>query len=304
METWERISGWMKEVYADDLFEKSGQTAGHPLLAAEQAWRQFCLVPADFLRMSSEKVDDKAFRSASAFLMYHWGAGHTAGLSLGNASSGNYNVAFTLLRSFVELLFKGVLFQCLAHSIYRERLSSALKPTDALVLFSSHLSSMIKERTSDVTELESNTVVIFDLLGGDWMQSAFRLDMRSVVQQVADWGILGRLHDDPARTVCDLYGHLSENVHERIERTDIGRAIEEGTDIFEWPAPILPKSLVEFLDEFHLAMEAGVIAELNLVRTMVPDSRLREKCQQLLRNQAFRMANLGQASKLLKDWSS
>ena len=302
METWERMSGWMKEVYADDLFENSGRIAGYRLLTAEQAWRQFCLVPANFLRMPSGKVDDQAFRSASAFLMYHWGAGQTAGLSLGNALSGNYNVAFTLLRSFVELLLKGVLFQCLAHSTYRERPSPALKPTDALALFSSHLSSMIKERASDATELESNTAAIFDLLGGDWMQSAFRLEMGSVVQQVADWGILGGLHGSPAKMVCELYGRLSENVHERIERTDIGRATEEGVEIFEWPAPILAESLSEFLSEFHLAMEMGVIAELNLLHRVVPSAQLAEKCQQLLRDQAFRMADLGQAAKLLKGW--
>jgi hypothetical protein len=304
MERWEVMAAWMARVYDRDLFRQSGHMTGGQLPRAEQAWRQFCVIPIDLLQTPSGKADDTVFRSVSAFIMYHWEAGGVAGLSLGNALCGRYNAAFTLLRSFVDFLLKGILYQCLAYSRFREAPSSALKSTDALTMLAGHLSSMMQERDIDVTELESNSAAIFDLLTGDWMLSAFRLEIDSIIPQLAAWGILAELHDDPARAVRELYGRLSENVHQRIELTDIQRAIEEGAKIFEYPAPILAESLSEFLDEFHLAMEVGVIAELNLLYTAIPRDRLRPKCQRLLHNEAFGVADLRQATELLKRWAA
>jgi hypothetical protein len=304
MEKWEVMAEWMKRVYGRDLFRQSGYMAGGRLPRAEQAWRQFCLIPIDLLQTPSGKTDHRLFRSVSAFIMYHWEAGDAAGLSLGNALCGRYSAAFALLRSFVEFLLSGILYQCLAYSRFREAPSSALKPTDALTMLAGHLSSMMKERRINVTELESNSAAIFDLLRGDWTLSPFRLEMHSIIPQLAEWGILAELHDEPARVVRELYGRLSEYVYQRIELRDVGRAIEEGAEIFGYPAPILAESLSEFLDEFHLAMEVGVIAELNLLYTAIPGDRLRQKCQRFLHNGAFGVADFRQATKLLKRWAA
>ncbi len=297
METWESIAGWIKKVYGDDLFKQSAQLIGQRLSVEKESWRQFCLVPVDYLQIQTGKIDDKIFQSMSAFLMYHWDAGHTAGLSLVNALCGGYNAAFTLLRSFTELLINGALFQCLAQKTLRE--SPAFEATHSLSLLASQLSSLLKQNRLDPAALETASASIFDLMKGDWMQSAFRIDIGSKIQQLTDWAILKGL-DEP-RIVRKLYGRLSENVHQRIEHTDIGRAIEEGEEIFEWPPKILAESLNDFLGEFHLAIDIGVVVELNLLVQKLPRDRLREKDLQLLNNQDFRTANLKQAKRLLKN---
>lgn len=125
-----------------------------------------------------------------------------------------------------------------------------------------------------------------------------------VKEVIAEGGMLEGLEEKPEKIAGELYGQLSENAHERVERTDSGRAIEEGTDIFEWPAPILRKSLLEFLDDFHLAMEIGVVAVLNQLSDRVPGDRLRDNSKRLLGDEVFKSAHLKYSTKLLKGWAS
>jgi len=235
--------------------------------------------------------------------MYHWDAGHTAGLSLGNALSGHYNVAFTLLRSFMELVLNGALFQCLSQSKLRGNPGMALEPIDSLRMLITHLSTTIREEGIDDSELESNSIAIFNILRGDWMQYAFHLSTGSIIQQLADWGVFDHLGDNSVNIVKSLYFELSRSVHERVEYTDAGRAIEEGKEIFEWPAPILAQSLSEILNSFHLAMEVGIVILLNLLVAYIPPDRLSQKCHRLLSSEAFKLADLKQTAKLLKRWS-
>jgi len=303
MGTWEWMAKWMSDVYSNDQLRQSAQIAGNRLPVVEQAWKQFCLIPIDFLETPSGQTDNEVHRSLSAFLMYHWDAGHTAGLSLGNALSGHYNVAFTLLRSFMELVLNGALFQCLSQSKLRGNPGMALEPIDSLRMLITHLSTTIREEGIDDSELESNSIAIFNILRGDWMQYAFHLSTGSIVQQLADWGVFDHLGDNSVNIVKSLYFELSRSVHERVEYTDAGRAIEEGKEIFEWPAPILAQSLSEILNNFHLAMEVGIVILLNLLVAYIPPDRLSQKCHRLLSSEAFKLADLKQTAKLLKRWS-
>jgi hypothetical protein len=304
MESWQSIAGWMKKVHADDLFKASGEVAGDSLTKVEAAWRKFGLIPTDFLKKSNGKTDPADFRSKAAFCMYHWDAGRMAGISLGNVLCGQYNAGFTLLRSYLELLVRGTLFQCLAQRKFRECQSRVLRPTDAVSVLAGNLATLVRERQIDEIELESDSMLIFDAIQGHWIQDVFRLELGSIMRQIADWGMLEGLEGKPEEIAGELYGRLSENAHERVERTDSGRAIEEGTDIFEWPAPILRKSLLEFLDDFHLAMEIGVVAVLNQLSDRVPRDRLRDNSKRLLGDEVFKSAHLKYSTKLLKGWAS
>jgi hypothetical protein len=304
MESWERMAGWLREVYSEDLMKQSGLAAEGRLPRAEHAWRQFCLIPPDFLRTSAGKIDPVAFRRMGAFLMYHWEAGSMGGLSLSNALCGLYNAGFTLLRSYLELILRGVLSQCLVQRYFRDSPSRVLKPTDPLAILTRNLSAVIRERQIDPDDLDDNTILIFDVLHGHWMQDILHLDLNSIVKQVADWGMLRGLGERPERTIGELYGELSRSAHERVEYTDSGRAVEEGEELFEWPAPILKQSLEEFLTGFHLAMEIGVIAVLNQLARQVTGDGFKEMCQRLLENESFRLADMRRATKLVKDWAS
>lgn len=216
--------------------------------------------------------------------------------------SGQYNAGFTLLRSFLELILNGAFFQCLAQTILRENPSANLEPTDSLRMLATHLSTAIRESDIDESEIEKNSIAIFDILRGDWMQYAFNLKTSSVIQQLTDWYIFSNLSDNPTNVVRGLYFRLSKNVHEIVEYTDAGRAIEEGKELFEWPAPVLSQSLISFLEDFHLAMEIGVITILNILASKISRDRLMGKAQQLVNEEAFKKAYLRHASQLLKNW--
>lgn len=302
MESWERISNWIKIAHPDDLFEKSGRLGGSRLSQAVYAWRVLNIILRRFMLSPSGELDFRVFQSASAFIMYQWDASHAAGLSLRNALMASYNEANTLLRSFLELTMNGALFQCLAEKRSRETPSPSLKPTDSLSLLFEYLSDSIKRGEVDVSQLETNSAAIFDHIKRDWLLSAFGLQMKEVIKQVADWEVLNGVDNDPVKTLGDLYGNLSLDVHAAIQHTNLGRAADEGSKIFEWPAPILTESLYEFLEDFHSAMEIAIIIELNLLSGLVERDRLVEKCSGLLQSEDFHLASLKQANRLIRKW--
>ena len=204
----------------------------------------------------------------------------------------------------LELMLNGALFQCLAQRQYRETPSLNLDPTDSLRMLITHLSTIIRESETGDSEIESNSIAIFNILRQDWMQYAFNLKTGSIIQQLADWNILNHLGDNPANNVRSLYFGLSKNVHERVEYTDAGRAIEEGKELFDWPASILSQSLNDFLGSFHLAMEMGVIIILNILASKIPHEVFQDKARQLINREEFKKADLRRASQLLKTWHS
>jgi hypothetical protein len=302
METWERIAKWLKDNYTDEQFKKSAQIAGDKIVVADAAWRQLCLIPIDLLKTPNGQIDKDVHNSVDAFLLYHWDAGQMAGISLGNALCGQYNAGFTLLRSFLELILNGAFFQCLAQKVLRENTSTHLEPNDSLRLLVTHLSTVIRESDINDSEIAKNSMAIFGILRGDWMQYAFSLKTGSVIQQLTDWGIFNHLGDNPNDLVRGLYFRLSKNVHEIVEYTDAGRAIEEGKELFEWPTPVLSKSLISFLEDFHLAMEIGVIPILNILASKIPRRNLLDKARQLENEETLKKAHLKYASQLLREW--
>lgn len=185
-----------------------------------------------------------------------------------------------------------------------EQGTSSLKPTDSLAIQCQRLPERIKDGELDASELEANSAAIFDLLREDWLSSAFTVQIGSTVRLLADWGMFAGMDHDPVKTVSDLFGNLSAGAHTRITHTNAGRAVEEGAEIFEWPAPLLAESLSEFLGDFHLTMETMVIAELTLLSHFVEDSSLRTKCQRLLENEVLAAANLAQVTRLLQRWAA
>ncbi len=302
MESWERISKWMKATHPDDFFEKSGHLGGGRLSQAVYAWRVLNIISLRFMQEPSGGVDYRVFQSGTAFQMYQWDASHAAGLSLRDALMASYNEAYILLRSFLELLLNGALFQCLAVRRFRETPSVWLRPTDSLSILFEQLSDSIKRGDIDALELESNSAAIFDHIKRDWLLSAFGLQMKEIIRQLADWGMFNGIENDATKTVGDAYGSLSINVHAGIQHTNVGRAVDEGAKIFELPAPILQESLFEFLDDFHSTTEIAVITELNILSGFVERGRLVDVCNGLLQSEEFRLANLKQATRLIEGW--
>ncbi len=302
METWQRIAEWNQKVYAEDLFKHSGGLAEGGLVSEYNAWKYFSLIPLSFLKTPTGETDLDAFKAMGAFLMYHWDAGQMAGISLSNGLCGQYNAGFTLLRSYLELLLKGSYFQCLSQKEFREDPNKVLKPLDSVSILTSNMSSLISQEHVDDIDLEKDSILVFQVLRGHWSQDLFHPEVRSIARQVEGWGMLEGMEGNPVGLISELYSELSQNVHERVEYTDSGRAVEEGTEIFEWPAPILGQSLSEFLHDFHLAMEVGVISVLNQLARQIPPAMLQEKSRQLLNSDGFDLANLKSVTKLLKRW--
>ncbi len=302
MEPWERIAEWNGKVYAQELFKQSGGLAEGGLVSEYNAWKYFSLIPMIFLKTSEGKTDVEAFKAMGALLMYHWDAGQMAGISLSNGLCGQYNAGFTLLRSYLELLLKGSYFQCLSQKEFREDRNKVLKPTDWVSILTSNMSSLIRQGRVDDIDLKKDSMLVFQVLRGHWSQDLFHPEVRSIVRQLDSWGMLEGTEGNPVELIGELYGELSQNVHERVEYTDSGRAVEEGSEIFELPAPILGQSLSEFLGDFHLAMDIGVVSVLNQLARRISPAMLQERSRQLLVTEGFDLANLRSATKLLKRW--
>lgn len=152
-----------------------------------------------------------SWHSKSAFLLYHWETFDSAHRSLIEALCGYYNVAFTLLRSVLELLLKGAFFERLAHRKFRENSSQLDKDKGGRNL-KTFLNEITKQAPSVADELERISASIYDKIALIVDNPKFRPRIKTIIKQLKDWEILDPIPNADLY-VWNLYQILSKDVH-------------------------------------------------------------------------------------------
>lgn len=214
----------------------------------------------------SQIDDETGWGRKSAFLIYHWEAFHHAHRSLIEGLCAYYNVAFILLRVTLELLTKGAFWECLSHKEYRE---------NSQVLDKDGWGKKIKERLNEIfkiapdveEEFERTSTIIYDKFGTIIEESNFRLNFKTIVSQLGQWGVFNPI-PDPMTSIYKIYKQLSADVHVVPDRTDIGRRlVAESREIFE--QELLPDTLREYANSLHEVMDLAIVIELNIMRDLI-----------------------------------
>lgn len=225
-----------------------------------------------FVSIAVPKVTSEEFYfSRTAFLVYQSEIFALAHLSFYEALSSNYAAARMLLRSTLELLLKGTLWECLAHERYRE---NAAVLESRQVRIEGHRVSII-DWFHDVIaaapkrrgEMEENSATVFDVITPLFETRKLGKvipDTRTIINQLVAWDLLAPV-EGAYETVHSLYSQLSSDVHVAPGSTDIGRRIIAGKgDIFR-KTPMVGE-LNSFCELLQRVMTTGVALEENVLK--------------------------------------
>jgi hypothetical protein len=212
------------------------------------------------------------WHSKSAFLTYQWEAFHLAHRSFLEALSGYYNAAYILLRSTLELLVKGALWECMAHESLRDKATLLDKVKGKRKSLRDWIEDLIKQKPSLKKELQETSGAIFDKTAIIFSDPEFQKQFihipsfSEVLEQLIELQII----DIPNAfdVIYDnLYRDLSKDVHVVPDATDMGRRLLVETDFLE--IEVIPSELAKYLKTLHGLIDIGIVIELNILRDWI-----------------------------------
>lgn len=255
------------------IFEESGfhhvesslRTEFDPLQRAHDVIHEFMLLAP--LCFPADNAHEVSWQNKSAFLIYHWEVFDHAHRSYIDALSTYYNVAFILLRTTIELLLKGSFWECLSHQQFRDS-SSILDASPEGRKIKDRLRKLFEVSPNIEKELEQTSAGIFDKVNHIIEDRAFRPSVKTLVQQLDQWGIFNPITDTNSIVYEKLYSGLSADVHAIPDKTDIGRRIvSETPDIFE--RQIHQALLRGYATTLHGVMDVAIVIELNILHDLI-----------------------------------
>ena len=221
-----------------------------------------------------------SWHEKSAFLAYHHVAFHQAHRSFLEALAGYYNTAHVILRSVLELVLRGALWECLAHREYRERAYVIERRARAKVYGKRRtildwLQEIIQRAPQVEKDFERVSGAIFDKISPLFRDPELRRLVprpKVVVEQLAEWRILTPYSADE---VYAVYSELSEEVHVAPDRTDLGRRLLRERDLFK--VEVIPEEINKYLRLLHRTMDVSIVVELNVLSDWVKQSRHKQE---------------------------
>jgi hypothetical protein len=125
---------------------------------------------------------------------------------------------------------------------------------------------------------------------------------KKIIEQLSEWNIFDPI-SNPIDEVYKVYNILSADVHVIPDKTDIGRRLLKGKEIFE--TIILSEELNKFSELLKKVMDIDIVIELNILEDWIKkDKSVKEKLKNRLliieRDLELNYATL-KIKKLIKD---
>ena len=228
-----------------------------------------------------------SWHSKSAFLTYQWEVFQSAHRSFLEATAGYYNAAYTLLRNTLELLLKGAFWECLAHKQFRENAQIIKKKKvrigDEQRSILDWFEDIFRLKPSIKDGFEKNSASIYDKISPLTKEPELKNlipPLKLIVKQLSHWQVFEPI-PNPTERIYGIYGSLSADVHVIPDKTDLGRRLMEGADLFE--VTVIPRELNKFSHLLHTVMDTSVVVELSILGDWVQqDGGVKQKLKERL----------------------
>jgi len=250
---------WRNDLLDEDRINTSVKLIPKKVAACNSAWKVYTDVMLQLVYPDQQNIRN-IFEESCAYILYNWEASNNhMRLGLILALSALYNPAFSLLRNSLELFVKGSFYECLAHEPLRNKISD-----ENFTGILKEIQNFLKSRPSEHEEVEKHSAHIFDIIGQTMEE--WRIPFRAFATQVSKLGLLTPPLDVREATdrLKNLYGSLSLNVHVHLDKTDVGRVVGEGGELFEMRP--LVNSLQSFLDTWLEVLDVGTVISVNILK--------------------------------------
>lgn len=280
------------------LLDKIKPSLGIDFKKAQQAHdstHQLMLLGANI----AENLDNYSFKTNSVYFIYNWELFDQITRSNIEALSTFYNSAFVLLRTVVELLIKGVFYDCLSHKKFRED-AKIIEQANTEINLKSFLSARIQKDPNIIDEFEKISMSIFDELDLYLSQRKNVLSTKLMLRQIIDWRMLEGV-EDAKNLIYGIYERLSSDVHVSHNNIDIGRRLNTDRELFK-KREIMPEYLTEYLELLHTITDICLVVMLNLFREDIQKSNnTKEMLKKKLNEQHFLSLELSRTTNRIKD---
>jgi hypothetical protein len=231
------------------------------------------------LCLPSQRVDGgniNFWHQKSAFLTYQFQVFEQAHRSL-ESLSGHYNSGYILLRSTLELLLKGTLWECLAHRRFRDDAAiikehGKVKIGERKITILDWLSEVFKLDPSIEHDFEETSGAIFDKISPILDDKELRKlipKLNVIIKQLSYWGVFYPM-EYPVDKIHGIYDKLSADVHVIPDKTDIGRRLLYGENLFE--TEIIIKELQKYIETLYELIDICMVVELNVLENYITQS--------------------------------
>jgi len=277
------ISHIVNEVMLDNI-KVSLEEMYDNIQKSHDAIHMFLLIAPEMFPTPSPHRKYETWQTRSAFLTYHQEIFNSAHRSLIEALCSFYNTAFVLLRSTLELILKGTLFECLAHREFRNN-SKVLEKDEQGARLINLLNKVMRDKPDVEDELEKVSGTIHDIVMVVIENQKYRPSILTLVKQLSQWKLLEPI-EYWRKEVVELYKKLSADVHVVPDRTDVGRVLLTKPENLFKAKKVMPNVLAEYLDCLKRIMDIGIVIELNVLKDNVKiykevESNLREMLSDL-----------------------
>lgn len=186
---------------------------------------------------------------------------------------GFYNASYVLLRTTLELLIKGALWECLAHKKFRNQ-AEILKKNKVKIgklkkTIIDWLDEIIEKKPSIEKELEETSAGIFDKIypiPEDPYLKKLIPSSKICIDQLNEWGIFNPISDAKDR-IYNIYSKLSTDIHVVPDKIDIGRRLLSQKDLYQ--VEIISDELNKYSKQLQEIMDIGIVIELNILRDCI-----------------------------------
>lgn len=190
---------------------------------------------------------------------------------------GFYNASYVLLRTTLELLIKGALWECLAHKKFRNK-SEILRKNKIKIgklkkTIIDWLNEIIERKPSIEKKLEETSAAIFDKiypLPKDPTLKKLIPPPKICINQLNEWGIFNPVSDAKNR-IYNFYSRLSANIHVVPDEIDVGRRLLSQKDLYE--IEIIPDELNNYCKQLQEIMDIGIVIELNILQDLITQNK-------------------------------
>jgi hypothetical protein len=191
-----------------------------------------------------------------------------------------------MLRSALEAMIRGAFWEGMAHKKFRDH-AEAIRRAPGVKLLSDKVgrlhdwfADVFKQSPYAEAEMDLVSAGVFDRVSplfSDPVLSRVVPPFKTMVEQIAEWGLLAPIPDPAASTIYGgVYWKLSEDAHLIPDKTLLGRRFANGKPSFS-TAEFSPDELYSFTEMLEIVDDVGILLSLNLAARILPDARFAER---------------------------
>lgn len=227
---------------------------------------------------------EETHKRASAFAIYQIEAIHLLERGCMQALCWYYGIGTVMLRSALEALIRGAFWEGMAHKGLRDRAeivrrAPGVKLPEKTGRLHEWLADVFAQHPQAEADLEAVSAAIFDRVSplfSDPLLNRAVPPLRTMVEQIAQWGLLDPIPQGTAAIYDGVYWKLSDDAHLIPDKTLLGRRFTAGKDAF----PTLEFSddeLSALIEMLEIIADIAIVLGLNLIANILNDAGFVER---------------------------